>query len=418
MTAAGESGTGAVLADAPPSAARAVSTMGRRAQSTTDHVYHAIMHTAESGRPDATPEATAADPSGAAPGSSPPTGLPHRVRLVASVVALAAVVLTGAVWNAVAEQRAQAQLEEARAALATHLEGRAQVVDTAEEVLARGADVHRASEGEVLDDTVREHLDSALSTLDEALAAVTAVVTAPADADLPAVQEVIATVAPAVARTVHAVDHAELGIAAVVDARAAWALATHHDDYDGLAAELTALAAQADELLVRTEGAVLDEDARAHLAASTGRAAEALAAPVPADADVADAVDALRDLVAEVTAAITEVEASGAAWQEEQERLAAARSSQAVQPAPSSSAQGPTRPGSGSSGGRPSPAVSVPQAPAAVPAPAPRPAPAPAPAAEPPPAPGPTGDGSYWVETETGFGSDLCGDEFGNTWEC
>ena len=416
MTVVGEDRTGVDLVEAGLPGAGDAPVAGPGAQTCTDSAYHPTMQTTESGPSDATPEATADDPTEAAPDPSVPARSPRRVRLVASVVALAAVVLTGVVWNAVAEQRAQAQLEEARDALAAHLEDRARVVVTSEEVLARGADVHRASEGEVLDDSVRQHLDAALSALDETLSAVQEVATAPVDADLSAVREVIAMVAPAVALTVRAVDEAEVGITAVVDAQAEWVLVTTRDAYDGLVDELAALAAQADELLVRTEGAVLDEGSREHLAASAGRAAEALAVPLPTDADLGGAVEALRDLVAEVTAAITGVEDSGAAWQEEQGRLAAARSSQVPQPAPSSPAPAPARPGSGSSGsgGSPSPAVSVPQAPAAVPAPAP----AQVPAADVPPAPGPTGDGSYWVETETGFGSDWCMDEFGNGWEC
>lgn len=418
MTAVGEDRTGVDLVEAGLPGAGDTPVARQGAQTCTDSAYHPTMQTTESGPSDATPEAIAAGPTGAAPDPSVPARSPRRARLVASVVALAAVVLTGVVWNAVAEQRAQAQLEEARDALAAHLEDRARVVVTSEEVLARGADVHRASEGEVLDESVREHLDAVLSTLDETLSAVQEVATAPVDADLSAVREVIATVAPAVALTERAVDEAEVGITAVVDAQSEWVLATAREAYGGLVDELTALAAQADELLVRTEGAVLDEGAREHLAASAGRAAEVLAAPLPADAGLEGAVEALRDLVAEVTAAITGVEDSGAAWQEEQDRLAAARSSQVAQQAPSSPAPAPASPGSGSSGtgGSPSPAVSVPAAPAAVPTPAP--APAPAPAAETPPVPGPAGDGSYWVETETGFGSDLCGDVYGNTWEC
>lgn len=108
MTAVGEDRTGVDLLEAALPGAGEGPVVELRAQTRTDSAYHPTMQTTESGPSDATPEATAADPTGAAPDPSVPARSPRRVRLVASVVALAAVVLTGVVWNAVAEQRAQA----------------------------------------------------------------------------------------------------------------------------------------------------------------------------------------------------------------------------------------------------------------------------------------------------------------------
>lgn len=380
----------------------------------TGVAYHPEMHQTDITASAVPAQVETEAASGAAPPPLPVSRQPRRGRLVAAVVTLAAVVLTGAVWNAVADERAKAALEDARSTLAEHVEDRAQVMTTADEVLVRGAEVHRSSEGEVLDDSVRDHLDAALVALDEALGDLREVVTAPSGADVASVREVVAAVAPAVTSTVLAVDEAETGIAAVLDATAERTLVTARESVEELVAELGALVVHGDELLSSTEGEVLDEATREHLAEVLGRAADHLAEPPPADADLGGAVDTLRDVVAGLAAAVTEVEGSSTGWQEERAQLAAVRQSPAAQPstAPSST----PRPGTAGTSDGPQQAGSGQRLPAAVPAPAP--APPPAPAAEQPPAPGPVGDGSYWVETETGFGSDLCMDEFGNSWEC
>lgn len=340
-----------------------------------------------------------------------------RSPLVAVVVALAVLVVAAVVWATVAGERSRAELEDARSSLSAHLAERSRVIDRAEEASARGVEVHAASAGEVLDDSVREDLATALDVLDAAVDAVQEVTTAPTANDLAAVREVVAAVAPAVAATTLAVDEVELSIEAVVDAQAAWALATAREELDPLVEELTTLVGQADETLGRSEDAVLDEGTRAVLSEVLGRAVGRLSTSAPSDEDLVRTVETLRDLLTELATAVAAVDGSSAAWQEEQERLAADHAARAAPPAqPPRSSPVPPRASAPATGSAPAPSGAGSQPAPARPAPAP--APAPAPVVEVPPAPAPVDGGSYWVETETGFGSDLCGDEFGNSWEC
>lgn len=394
--------------------------------------YHPHMDEADT-RPDAadagrdeTSSGTAAlvanlptpDGSGSTDGADPASSRPSSRRpLVAVVVALAVLVVAAVVWATVAGERSRAELEDARSSLSAHLAERSRVIERAEDVSARGVEVHAASAGEVLDDAVREHLASALVALDAAVDAVQEVTTAPAANDLSAVREVVAAVAPAVAATTLAVDEAELSIEAVVDAQATWTLGAAREELDRLVEELETLVGRADETLGRSEDAVLDEGTRAVLSEVLGRAVGRLATSAPSDEDLPRTVETLRDLLTELDTAVAAVDESSAAWQEEQERLAAENAARAAEPAqPPRSSPVPPRASAPATGSAPAPSGAGSQ-PAPV-RPVPVPAPGQAPVVEVLPAPTPVDDGSFWVETETGFGSDLCGDVFGNNWEC
>jgi hypothetical protein len=233
--------------------------------------------------------------------------------------------------------------------------------------------------------------------------------------DLP--RTAVARDAPRAARTAQAREHAPAVVerirlltaatGAVRQAQAEWELAEATVRHTAALSTLDGAVQEASAVLAATEGRVLDDAPRQVLAAAVEAATALRGLPAPVDVAALDAgaaqagaqVQALADARAAVTAA-------EAAWQVEQERLAAvaaeaARRERATSVPGKGSATRPSGAAAGSSGSS-SAGTSAPSGSAA------------------PSTPWAWGDPlppgwTVVVETE---GGGWCGDEFGNVWDC
>ncbi|GHS89788.1 hypothetical protein AGMMS50218_16840 [Actinomycetota bacterium] len=309
------------------------------------------------------------------------SGRPRRWAVAALV--LAVVLATVAVVRA---SDAAAQLTAART-------GWTGARTTLAEVADSGERAWRLSNGRVDDDGIRVDLRR---TLDDAATQLAADV----DDDTAALR------AATSAATGTAAD-LERSTTAVLAARDTWVLARAREAFDAAHAGLADLVGQAGATLADSADRVLDQTTRTALDDALTAARVLVDAAVGRDDPAALRAGAVtldaaaRDLSAAVVAVTTAVDA----WQAEQDRRAAEEAARAAVAGGTGGAGGvgsggprsrPAAPGGGSAGG----------------------------AARSGGGAGGAGgsaggrDGDYWVETESGFGSDLCGDTEGNSWEC
>ncbi len=205
----------------------------------------------------------------------------------------------------------------------------------------------------------------------------------------------------------------EHSTASVVAAQDAWVLAQARQTFATARAELSDLVGRATTTLADSVGRVPDDAVRTALDGALAAARALVDAPVERDDTTALRVRAIdlgaagRDLTTAVDAVIAAVDER----QAEEERLA-----EEARDADAGGGVGGGRGGSGGTGGAGASGGSRSR---------------PAGPGDGSAAGGSAGGGSggnagaaggqdrgYWVETESGFGSDLCGDTDGNSWEC
>ncbi len=325
-----------------------------------------------------------------APAAGPTPASPHRPRRgsaprwIAPATAALVLALALAAVVVVRASDAAAQLAAARA-------GWSAARTTLAEVAGSGERAWRRSDGRVDDEAVRADLRRALDSAAVLLAT--------------DVADETAALRAATSAATTATGEVEDSTAAVLAAQDAWLLARARQTYDTARAELSDLVGRATTTLADSVDRVPDDAVRTALDGALAAARALVDAPVERDDTTALRAGAagLSAAGRELTAAVGAVVAAVDEW-----RAAAERQAQEALAAGGDGGNGGST-GTGGAGGS-SGTRSLPAGPGG----------GSAGAAGGSSAGGATDGqgGGSWVETESGFGSDLCGDTDGNSWEC